>query len=213
MHKKYLSEKLSEEQLQSELGNPESEFYFAENNDEILGYLKLNSGNSQTENKTENSIEIERIYVLKEFLRMKIGQLLLDHSIQIAKEKNAEFILQIASLLSTKVQTIDSEKRKNLHIAAVFACNFTNHLYTLASELMLGSGANFNDLLPLIEETTNKLCTLSPYEAQTGPAVRQDTNIVAEHIAQLAKTDINKATIYALLSRNIMQTHKMKNKE
>ena len=89
---KYLSEKLSEEQLQSELDNPESEFYFAENKDEILGYLKLNSGNSQTENKTENSIEIERIYVLKKFLRMKIGQLLLDHSIQIAKEKNAEFI-------------------------------------------------------------------------------------------------------------------------
>ena len=89
---KYLSEKLSEEQLQSELDNPESEFYFAENKDEILGYLKLNSGNSQTENKTENSIEIERIYVLKEFLRMKIGQLLLDHSIQTAKEKNAEFI-------------------------------------------------------------------------------------------------------------------------
>ena len=89
---KYLSENLSEEQLQSELDNPESEFYFAENKDEILGYLKLNSGNSQTENKNENSIEIERIYVLKEFLRMKIGQLLLDHSIQIAKEKNAEFI-------------------------------------------------------------------------------------------------------------------------
>ena len=77
---KYLSENLSEEQLQSELDNPESEFYFAENKDEILGYLKLNSGNSQTENKTENSIEIERIYVRKEFLRMKIGQLLLDHS-------------------------------------------------------------------------------------------------------------------------------------
>ena len=133
--------------------------------------------------------------------------------IEANNEKNAEFILQIASLLSTKVQIIDSEKRKNLHIAAVFACNFTNHLYTLASELMLGSGANFNDLLHLIEETTNKLCTLSPYEAQTGPAVRQDTNIVAEHIAQLAKTDINKATIYALLSRNIMQTHKMKDKE
>ncbi len=89
---KYLSKNLSEEQLQSELDNPESEFYFAENKDEILGYLKLNSGNSQTENKNENSIEIERIYVLKEFLRMKIGQLLLDHSIQIAKEKNAEFI-------------------------------------------------------------------------------------------------------------------------
>lgn len=89
---KYLSENLSEEQLQSELDNPESEFYFAENKDEILGYLKLNSGNSQTENKNENSIEIERIYVRKGFLRMKIGQLLLDHSIQIAKEKNAEFI-------------------------------------------------------------------------------------------------------------------------
>ncbi len=89
---KYLSENLSEEQLKSEIENPQSEFYFAENGSEILGYLKLNSGTSQTENKNKNSVEIERIYVLKKFLRMKIGQLLLDHSIKIAKEKNTKFI-------------------------------------------------------------------------------------------------------------------------
>ena len=65
---KYLSENLSEEQLKSEIENPQSEFYFAENGSEILGYLKLNSGTSQTENKNKNSVEIERIYVLKKFL-------------------------------------------------------------------------------------------------------------------------------------------------
>lgn len=89
---KYLSENLSENQLRSELENQDSEFYFAENENEILGYLKLNFGKAQTENQGNQSIEIERIYVLKEFLRMKIGQLLLEKSLEIAKEKNAEFI-------------------------------------------------------------------------------------------------------------------------
>jgi predicted short-subunit dehydrogenase-like oxidoreductase (DUF2520 family) len=128
--------------------------------------------------------------------------------IEANNRKNTDSLIQIASLLSPKVKTIDSEERRKLHIAAVFACNFTNHLYTLASELMSESGGNFEDLLPLIQETTDKLRTLSPYQAQTGPAVRQDTRIVATHIAQLAKTDSNKAAIYTLLSESIMQTNK-----
>lgn len=89
---KYLDENLSIEKLKSELENPNSEFYFGENNDEILGYLKLNFKDAQTEKLEENHFEIERIYVLKAFLGQKIGQILFDKAIEIGREKNLEYV-------------------------------------------------------------------------------------------------------------------------
>lgn len=89
---KYLDENLSIEKLKTELENPNSEFYFAENNDEILGYLKLNFKDAQTEKLEENHFEIERIYVLKTFLGQKIGQILFDKAIEIGREKNLEYV-------------------------------------------------------------------------------------------------------------------------
>lgn len=89
---KYLDEKLSIEKLKTELENPNSEFYFAENNEEILGYLKLNFKDAQTEKLAENHFEIERIYVLKAFLGQKIGQILFDKAIEIGREKNLEYV-------------------------------------------------------------------------------------------------------------------------
>ena len=89
---KYLDENLSEEKLKSELENPNSEFYFAENDNQILGYLRLNFGNAQTENQGNETLEIERIYVLKEFFPLKIGQVLFEKSLEIAKEKKLKFI-------------------------------------------------------------------------------------------------------------------------
>ena len=68
----YLAEAYSLEKLTDELNNPNSSFYFAVVNDKIIGYLKINFGDSQTELKQENALEIERIYVLKEFLRMLV---------------------------------------------------------------------------------------------------------------------------------------------
>lgn len=89
---KYLDENLSIEKLKTELENVNSEFYFAENNDEILGYLKLNFKDAQTEKVEENYFEIERIYVLKTFLGQKIGQILFDKAIEIGREKNLEYV-------------------------------------------------------------------------------------------------------------------------
>ena len=89
---KYLLENLSIEKLKTELENVNSEFYFAENNDEILGYLKLNFKDAQTEKVEENHFEIERIYVLKAFLGQKIGQILFDKAIEIGREKNLEYV-------------------------------------------------------------------------------------------------------------------------
>lgn len=88
----YLEEGFSESKLNSELENPNSEFYFAELEGEPIGYLKVNFGNSQTEQKEANSLEIERIYVLKDFHGKKIGQLLFEKAIQLAKVKRVDFV-------------------------------------------------------------------------------------------------------------------------
>jgi ribosomal protein S18 acetylase RimI-like enzyme len=88
----YLDNNLSIEQLSNELTNPDSEFYFAEINNEIIGYLKVNYNNAQTENKLQNALEIERIYVLKEFHGKKIGNVLIEKVFEIANKKAVDSI-------------------------------------------------------------------------------------------------------------------------
>jgi ribosomal protein S18 acetylase RimI-like enzyme len=89
---KYLEEAYSYEKLSAELNNPNSFFYFAMLDEKIIGYLKLNMGASQTELKDNNAIEIERIYVLKDFHGKKVGQLLFDKAITIAKAKHVAYV-------------------------------------------------------------------------------------------------------------------------
>ncbi len=90
--RKYLEEGFSLEKLSEELRHPNSEFYFACHNNTMVGYLKINSGNSQTELKDTNALEIERIYVLKEFHGKNVGQQLYEKAVNIAKEQNAEYV-------------------------------------------------------------------------------------------------------------------------
>lgn len=89
---KYLDESFSESKLTAELTDPNSEFYFAILDNKVIGYLKLNFGQSQTELKDDKALEIERIYVLKEFHGKKIGQILYDQAIKIARQKNADYV-------------------------------------------------------------------------------------------------------------------------
>ncbi len=85
--KKYLHNTFNSKLLITELKNPESDFFFAELDGNIIGYLKLNKGKAQTEQKLENAIEIERLYVLAKFQGKKVGQMLMDKSLEIAKSK------------------------------------------------------------------------------------------------------------------------------
>lgn len=89
---KYLDEGFSVEKLKNELNDSNVEFYFATLCDKIIGYLKLNFGQSQTELKEDKALEIERIYVLKEFHGKKVGQLLYDKAIHIARQNNADYV-------------------------------------------------------------------------------------------------------------------------
>ena len=88
----YLEEGFSKEKLTAELKNKDSEFYFAILNDEVIGYLKVNFGESQTELKDSKALEIERIYVSKEFHGKSVGQILYDKAIEIAKQKGSEYV-------------------------------------------------------------------------------------------------------------------------
>lgn len=88
----YLSERFSIEKLKTELSDINSEFYFATLEDNIIGYLKINFGPAQTEIKDDNALEIERIYVLKEFHGKNIGQLLFEKAITISKQRNVDYV-------------------------------------------------------------------------------------------------------------------------
>ncbi len=90
--KNYLEEEFSEEKLTAELKDENSEFYFATLDNEVIGYLKLNFGESQTELRDNKALEIERIYVSKEFQGKSIGQMLYDKAIQIAKQKDSDYV-------------------------------------------------------------------------------------------------------------------------
>ena len=88
----YLDEGFSIEKLTTELTDTNAEFYFAILDEEVIGYLKLNFGDSQTELKDNKALEIERIYVSKEFHGKSVGQLLYDKAIEVAKQKNANYV-------------------------------------------------------------------------------------------------------------------------
>ncbi|KAF2516939.1 GNAT family N-acetyltransferase [Flavobacterium zhairuonense] len=89
---KYLEESFAAEKLSAELKNESSYFYLAELDEKIIGYLKLNTGDAQTEKQEKNALEIERIYVAKEFHGKKVAQELYAQALQIAEEINASFI-------------------------------------------------------------------------------------------------------------------------
>lgn len=89
---KYLEEELSLEKLATELRNPNSAFYFATLGNTIIGYLKLNFGQSQTELQDDKAVEIERIYVLKAYHGKSVGQLLYDKAIEVARQANADYV-------------------------------------------------------------------------------------------------------------------------
>lgn len=90
--KNYLDEGFSVAKLTSELNDNNAEFYFAKLDDQVIGYLKLNFGQSQTELKDDHALEIERIYVLKDFHGKSVGQILYDKAIQIARQKCADYV-------------------------------------------------------------------------------------------------------------------------
>lgn len=118
-----------------------------------------------------------------------------------------EILEKLANSISNSVNKIDGKQRKALHVSAVFVCNFTNHLYQIGNKICEENNISFHILQPLIEETALKIKSLSPQEAQTGPAVRNDTKTIEKHIDFL--TDENQKEIYKILTKSIQNVEKL----
>jgi len=115
-----------------------------------------------------------------------------------------ELVHTLASSITQRVYELSTEDRKYLHLSAVFACNFANHCYAMSAELLEKHGLPFDVMLPLIDETATKVHTLHPLDAQTGPAVRYDENVIRMQ-AQLLADDSAMQDLYERLSLHIHQ--------
>ena len=124
--------------------------------------------------------------------------------IEASTKKDLELLEKIAKSISKNCYHINSKQRKILHVAAVFVNNFVNHLYYIGNEICEENKVPFEILRPLIQETAKKITVLSPFEAQTGPARRNDTKTIEKHKAMLTP---NQQEIYTLLTKSIYKTY------
>lgn len=123
-----------------------------------------------------------------------------------ASDVSAKSILQqLCDSISDRVYELSSDNRKYLHLAAVFACNFVNHCYEISSGILNKNDIPFDVMLPLIDETAKKVHEMKPKDAQTGPAVRYDENVISRQMQLLDGTPLNKE-IYQLMSKSIHAT-------
>lgn len=122
-----------------------------------------------------------------------------------ANKKNTSTTLEyFAKSISSNVKRVNSEQRKKIHLAAVFACNFSNHMYAIAEQLLAKDKLSLDLLKPLIEETANKIKENKPSKVQTGPAARNDKKTMDAHLKLLSKEkDLQK--IYELISKSIVK--------
>lgn len=121
-----------------------------------------------------------------------------------ATNKDDYIVLEkLAKSIGNKIYKINSEQRKKLHVAAVFVNNFTNHLYKIGNDICQENNIPFDILQPLIDETSEKIKELSPKQAQTGPAVRNDKKTIKNHLALLDK---QQQKIYKILTKSIKKS-------
>ena len=117
---------------------------------------------------------------------------------------NEGVLLELARSLSDNVQVLSSEQRKISHVAAVFACNFTNHFYALSEEILEKNGMSLDILKPLIKKTASNILSDHPKTLQTGPAKRNDFKVMEEH-QQMLSPELKK--LYADVSESIIKMH------
>lgn len=123
--------------------------------------------------------------------------------IEADSDETLAVVNSIANSVSRHVTPLSSEARRHLHLSAVFACNFANHCYSLAADVLAEYGMPFEVLLPLIDETASKVHELSPHEAQTGPAVRYDKQVISRQADMLSG---RMREVYELMSKSIHET-------
>ncbi|MEN5174590.1 DUF2520 domain-containing protein [Acinetobacter higginsii] len=128
--------------------------------------------------------------------------------VEAVQQQDLTLLTELANSLSQRVYQYSSTQRLTLHLAAVFACNFSNYCYDMAKQIVDAEQVDFSLLYPLILETANKATANNPKDMQTGPAMRGDQNILSMHSQLLA--DSNRSdlqNIYGLISQSILKHH------
>jgi len=191
-------------------------YLFCLKDDVLLDALKQTSFNNQILVHTSGSLPLGIfknfgfhygvIYPLQTLIKERNLDLSAGPFCVEANTPYAEDILKNLALgLTPQVHLVNSEKRKIIHLAAVFACNFTNHMYAIADRLMRENGLDFDLLKPLILETVAKILEMDPETAQTGPAKRGDNQILEDHV-QLLKDLPAIQKIYTFVSESIAES-------
>lgn len=146
-------------------------------------------------------------YPLQTFSKSKpVDFALVPLLVEAQEAESLQQLEQLAHSITPKVQRVTSEARKQLHLAAVFACNFTNHLLGISQQLLQEADLPLELLQPLVQETIAKAMQQHPYTVQTGPAVRHDENVIQEHLHMLQQHPRQQA-LYRLLTQSIQATH------
>ena len=126
-------------------------------------------------------------------------------------DESSVILRELVESIHGTVHFIDTDHRRMLHLAAVFICNFTNHMLTMGKEVALKAGYSFDLLVPLLKETISKAIDSGPENSQTGPAVRHDQNTIEKHLELLSfSPELQK--IYNELTKSIIEYHKTKDK-
>jgi len=125
--------------------------------------------------------------------------------IEVERKSDYSIVKKLADESGGIIYRINSDQRVALHLAAVFVNNFTNQLYRIAHEITEAESVEFDILKPLIKETAKKIQTISPYMAQTGPAIRKDKKTISKHLQALENK--THKDIYELLTKAIQETH------
>ena len=129
--------------------------------------------------------------------------------IEASGQEELQKVKELAMSVSDRVYEVSTEDRRQLHLAAVFACNFVNHCYALSAEILAARNIPFDVMWPLTDETARKIHQLKPAEAQTGPALRYDRNVMDKQTALLEQHPQWKE-IYECMSRSIYELAQQK---
>ena len=163
--------------------------------------LVAHTSGSVSMDSLENQGNKGVFYLLQSFSKTKdVNFDEIPFCIEAENNKDLKLLETLANSIGRKIYYINSEQRKRLHIAAVFVNNFTNHMYKIGEDICIKYNVPFEVLKPLIKETANKINELSPKDAQTGPAKRNDQETIHNHLDLL--TD-NQQEIYQLLTKSI----------
>lgn len=196
----------------------DAELYFIAVNDDAVAAISKNIKNQNSlvahtsgslpKEILEGNYRKASFYPLQTFSKSKMLQYSeIPFFVEAENEEDSQILENLALKISEKVMKSDYEKRKYIHLTAVFACNFVNHLFARAKEISDSQQIPFHYFLPLIKETTSKIEKIEPKLAQTGPAIRNDEKILQLHEALITEEEHLK--IYQVMNESIKKMYEL----